>query len=509
MAATSLANHFFDYYVRQQMPPNEARAKALDAASNYLAQSGLSEEEVLAQLRERQEAADWRSFANQVLSKAPVISETPRRGSTQRMLGAGALATSLNPEDRAKGEAELQRNRIPQSKLRAAQEQRAAEEDRARRTALFDEKMKRGAVRPGPNASPEAIASYERLRRPYDVSGMTGVSAIRPEEAGAIAEAIRGMPDESTNLDSGMIDAALTASRNAAAREALDLSANEPIPEGGQSYRYDQRASSNGTYQPVTEQAKSILRARLSEPMRAGPGESVTPASELEEPPQELVGATPGGALVQGAPQSQNGAPDLPAGGMARSSLPSMASTSGSGILGFRGGAYTPGTSWDRSTALGTPFRSFPATLGVKSMWSSAARTDDERAPARPATTTTTARDMPVPPKRPVELTPATEQGNQSLFSSILERLKPQDPYAGMSRQEMGREAQRLQSSGDEYGANLLTQRLDRSITSPDQQSSDGGFKRGGTAKAGGGMHKDAALHKALDIIHAMLQRGR
>ena len=106
---------------------------------------------------------------------------------------------------------------------------------------------------------------------------------------------------------------------------------------------------------------------------------------------------------------------------------------------------------------------------------------------------------------------PATEQGNKSLLSSILGRLTPQDPYAGMSRSQMGAKAQEMQSSGDEYGANLLTQRLDRSITSPDQQSSDGNFKRGGTAGGGqksAGMHKDAALHKALDIIHAMLTRG-
>jgi hypothetical protein len=80
-----------------------------------------------------------------------------------------------------------------------------------------------------------------------------------------------------------------------------------------------------------------------------------------------------------------------------------------------------------------------------------------------------------------------------------------------MSRAQMGAKAQEMQSSGDEYGANLLTQRLDRSITSPEQQSSDGNFKRGGTAgssQKAGGMHKDAALHKALDIIHTMLTRG-
>ena len=116
-------------------------------------------------------------------------------------------------------------------------------------------------------------------------------------------------------------------------------------------------------------------------------------------------------------------------------------------------------------------------------------------------------REPPLPPKRPAEFAPATEQGNQSLFSSLFDWIKPRDPYAGMSRQDMAKEAQRLQSSGDEYGANLLTQRLDRGITSDAQQSSDGGFKRGGTAKAGGASNKDAALHKALEIIHSMISR--
>ena len=45
-----------------------------------------------------------------------------------------------------------------------------------------------------------------------------------------------------------------------------------------------------------------------------------------------------------------------------------------------------------------------------------------------------------------------------------------------------------------------------------DTTPSDGNYKRGGTAGGGGqkaaGPHKDAALHKALDIIHTMLTRG-
>ena len=91
------------------------------------------------------------------------------------------------------------------------------------------------------------------------------------------------------------------------------------------------------------------------------------------------------------------------------------------------------------------------------------------------------------------------------MFGSILERLKPQDPYAGMSAKQMYEQAQDMQRSGDESGANVLIQRAG--------QMPDAGMKRGGTAGAGGqkaaGPHKDAALHKALDIIHTMLQRGR
>jgi hypothetical protein len=68
----------------------------------------------------------------------------------------------------------------------------------------------------------------------------------------------------------------------------------------------------------------------------------------------------------------------------------------------------------------------------------------------------------------------------------------------------MYEKAQQMQDSGDVTGANILIQRAG--------QVSDAGMKRGGTAGAGGqkvaGPHKDAALHKALDIIHAMMARN-
>ena len=126
-------------------------------------------------------------------------------------------------------------------------------------------------------------------------------------------------------------------------------------------------------------------------------------------------------------------------------------------------------------------------------------------APAQ-ASTPSAARSDPMPLRRPAEFSrPATEEGNQSLLSSIISKLTPQDPYAGKSAKQMYEKAQDVQRSGDESGANLLIQRAG--------QMPDAGMKRGGTAGAGGqkaaGPHKDAALHKALDIIHTMLQRGR
>jgi len=122
-------------------------------------------------------------------------------------------------------------------------------------------------------------------------------------------------------------------------------------------------------------------------------------------------------------------------------------------------------------------------------------------APSAARASAPVSRDAPLPPRRPAEF--ASEQGNQSLLSSIFSRLKTQDPYAGMSARDMYEKAQEMQRSGDDTGANILIQRAG--------QAPDAGMKSGGTAGSGGqkaaGPHKDAALHKALDIIHAMLTR--
>ena len=232
----------------------------------------------------------------------------------------------------------------------------------------------------------------------------------------------------------------------------LPNKAGEPSPGeiGGFSPRQDQPApySAGVNYSPITDTAKDVLRQRVNAPM---PGSYAGNEGRGEYNP----------VLGPVAPTDEG-----------RSEYDSIL---GSSVNAGRGSA--PGMTLDQLS---------------KAIASSE--------PARSASSS--ARNIPVPAPRP-----ATEAGNQSIISSIFDRLKPRDPYAGMSRQDMAAKAQEMQRSGDEYGANLLTQRLDRGIISPEQQSSDGGFKRGGTAKAGGMNGKDAALHKALDIIHSMLTR--
>jgi hypothetical protein len=70
------------------------------------------------------------------------------------------------------------------------------------------------------------------------------------------------------------------------------------------------------------------------------------------------------------------------------------------------------------------------------------------------------------------------------------------DPYAGMSSRDLYMRAQKMERSGDESGANVLNLRA--------AQMGEG-MATGGAAK--GKPEKDAALHKALDIIAHMLGR--
>jgi hypothetical protein len=105
---------------------------------------------------------------------------------------------------------------------------------------------------------------------------------------------------------------------------------------------------------------------------------------------------------------------------------------------------------------------------------------------ARAAAPAPRERAAPLPPARPEEFK-ARPGGLSSLFS---------DPYAGKSSRELYEMAQKM--GDDEYGANLMNIRASRAE----------GMATGGAATGKSGkMEKDAALHKALDIIAHMLGR--
>ena len=72
------------------------------------------------------------------------------------------------------------------------------------------------------------------------------------------------------------------------------------------------------------------------------------------------------------------------------------------------------------------------------------------------------------------------------------------DPYAGMSPKQMNEAAQRMQSAGDEYGANVLTQRADNAIT-----SSDGSFAQGGSVD-----ENHPVVQRAMHLVRSFLLNG-
>lgn len=435
MAQAILETLLYREYLNRGDRPQEAMEKAREAATSYKAQTGLSEEEIVAGMRQQQEAEDWKSLASQVLTKSPVLSETPRRASTQRVLGASALTSSLNPEIRGIGEEAL-RNRMPDPAIRAAMEKSVADQGRAQRDALYQEKMKRGAVSLSPNASPEAVAHFASVRRPYDVSHVLA--------------------------DRDRAEAEAKNERDATVREALGLQEGAALPAGGQSYRYDVPVSSR-PFQPAADEAKDILRARLAVPV---PGSIPAPegtdvsqfgAMDYMQPTRATVGSAP-------------------------SALPMMARSGSSNIMGYGGGEYTPGTSADRVGLLMFPSRA----------------PDVSAAPA-PRAAVSVSRPTPTtrPSAEPAASAPR-EAASPSFFSSLGSAFK--DPYAGMSSRQLYEKAQEAQNQNDEARANLLNIRAAR-------EAAPSAEKRGGAVNSK--PHKDAALHKALDIIHAMMVQHR
>ena len=87
----------------------------------------------------------------------------------------------------------------------------------------------------------------------------------------------------------------------------------------------------------------------------------------------------------------------------------------------------------------------------------------------------------------------APAQSSPGFFSGLFK-----DPYAGMSPKQMNEKAQDMQRAGDEYGANLLTQRADNAIT-----SSDGSFAQGGSVD-----ENHPVVQRAMHLVRSFLLNG-
>ena len=111
--------------------------------------------------------------------------------------------------------------------------------------------------------------------------------------------------------------------------------------------------------------------------------------------------------------------------------------------------------------------------------------------PTAPARATAPAPARATAPAAAAPTAPA--QSSPGFFSDLFK-----DPYAGMSPKQMSEAAQRMQSAGDEYGANLLTQRADNAIT-----SSDGSFAQGGSVD-----ENHPVVQRAMHLVRSFLLNG-
>lgn len=136
-------------------------------------------------------------------------------------------------------------------------------------------------------------------------------------------------------------------------------------------------------------------------------------------------------------------------------------------------------------------------------------------APARPSVPLPPQRErIPLPPPRPAEFNQAREQAG-SILGGLFK-----DPYAGMSSQQM---FERLNEMGERPGSAQLFMRAAARQAEEARAEKDaagkamggsvekpGAYASGGNSSSGSGSvnAKDAALMKALEIIHHMVTRG-
>jgi hypothetical protein len=106
---------------------------------------------------------------------------------------------------------------------------------------------------------------------------------------------------------------------------------------------------------------------------------------------------------------------------------------------------------------------------------------------------------MPLPPKRPESMGRVSDAPSGGGFFSGMFK----DPYEGMSSKQL---YEKYQDSPDNNGLYFRAAAKEAQERKDARPVSDEGMKRGGTV--GSGHHKDAAIMKALEIIHHMLRRG-
>jgi hypothetical protein len=123
-------------------------------------------------------------------------------------------------------------------------------------------------------------------------------------------------------------------------------------------------------------------------------------------------------------------------------------------------------------------------------------------APARaaaPARQAPARQAAPMPPSRPADMPRSSGEGSgKSWFSGMFK-----DPYEGKSSQDLFAMQQADPDNKGLYFRAAAKQAQERKDAG--ETVSQDGMKRGGAA---GGHHKDAAIMKALEIIHHMLRRG-
>jgi len=268
------------------------------------------------------------------------------------------------------------------------------------------------------------------------------------------------------------------------ARESL------PIPRPGNAQDYGERPSAN---QPgIIDRA--LLAVGLPTHVRIpsfGGASAASPAQRYAESTmrEDQGEAPPAAATTTSAVAARGNLPLMARPDSGAASTPFNIGQAGPG--GLRFGSPTTGELGNMPTSL----RNYETRFSM-----------DPRASTLPAASTAAVRrEPPAPPRRPEEFA-------RSEPSSFLSRL-----FSGTNNPVSTRELfNRSEANPDDSGAYMRAERQyaathkDAPSVDLSKLDSDTGMNRGGIAKAGNtGGGKDAALHKALEIIHHLLTRGR